>query len=56
MNSIRKTISEMDLSILGVALALTVLGILSIYSSGLTAEGIHVSNEYIKQIVWAVSG
>ena len=56
MNSLRKAISEMDFSILGVALALTVLGILSIYSSGMTAEGVQVSNEYIKQIVWAVSG
>ncbi len=46
----------MDFAILGAALALTVLGILSIYSSGLTAEGVHVSNEYLKQIVWAVSG
>jgi rod shape determining protein RodA len=56
MNSLKKAVSEMDFAILGVALALTILGILSIYSSGLTAEGVHVSNEYIKQIVWAVSG
>jgi rod shape determining protein RodA len=56
MSSLKKAISEMDFAILGVALALTVLGILSIYSSGLTAEGIHVSNEYLKQIIWAVSG
>jgi rod shape determining protein RodA len=46
----------MDFSILGVALGLTALGILSIYSSGLTAEGVHVSNEYLKQLLWAVSG
>ena len=56
MNSLKKAVSKMDFSILGVALALTVLGILSIYSSGLTVEGLHVSNEYIKQIVWAISG
>jgi rod shape determining protein RodA len=56
MNSLKKTILEMDFTFLGVALALTILGILSIYSSGLTAEGVHVSNEYLKQIVWAVSG
>ena len=56
MNSFKKAIAEMDFSILGVAIALTIFGILSIYSSGLTAEGVHVSNEYIKQIVWAVSG
>ena len=54
--NIRKMIAEMDLALLGATLALTVLGILSIYSSGITAEGVHVSNEYFKQIVWAVSG
>jgi rod shape determining protein RodA len=56
MSSLKKTVSEMDFTFLGVALALTIFGILSIYSSGLTAEGVHVSNEYIKQIVWAASG
>jgi rod shape determining protein RodA len=56
MSSIKKSVLEMDFAILGAALALTILGILSIYSSGLTAEGVHVSNEYVKQIVWAVSG
>jgi rod shape determining protein RodA len=56
MISFRKTIAGMDFALLGSTLALTTLGILSIYSSGLTAEGIHVSNEYFKQIIWAVSG
>ncbi|HHU36631.1 MAG TPA: rod shape-determining protein RodA [Treponema sp.] len=35
---------------------LTVIGILFIYSSGINSDGILVSKEYIKQIVWAVSG
>jgi rod shape determining protein RodA len=56
MSSLKKSVSEMDFAILGVSLILTVIGILSIYSSGLSAEGIHVSNEYIKQIVWAATG
>ena len=56
MNSIKKTISEMDFTILGIALGLTAVGILSIYSSGINAEGVHVSNEYAKQLVWALSG
>lgn len=56
MNSFKKTIAEMDFAILGATLALTVLGVLSIYSSGINSEGVHVSNEYLKQIVWAVSG
>jgi rod shape determining protein RodA len=56
MNAIKKTVAEMDLAIFGIAFALTSLGILSIYSSGISAEGVHVSNEYIKQMIWAVSG
>jgi len=56
MNPIKKAFAGMDFSILVVTLALTMIGILSIYSSGLTAEGIHVSNEYLKQIVWAITG
>jgi rod shape determining protein RodA len=56
MSSLKKAISEMDFAILGVALGLTALGILSIYSSGVTAEGVHVSNEYVKQLLWAVTG
>ena len=38
------------------AVSLTVLGILFIYSSGINAEGELVSREYLRQIVWAVSG
>jgi len=56
MNTFRKTIAEMDYALLGATATLTVIGILSIYSSGLTAEGVHISNEYLKQIIWAVSG
>jgi len=56
MSSLKKTVSEMDFMVLGSSLALVVLGILSIYSSGLTAEGVHVSNEYLKQVFWAASG
>jgi len=56
MSSLKKTIAEMDLTILVVSLGLTAMGILSIYSSGITAEGVHVSNEYLKQLIWAVTG
>lgn len=35
---------------------LTVMGILFIYSSGINSEGMLVSNEYSKQILWAVTG
>lgn len=37
-------------------LLLTVIGVLFIYSSGINSEGQNVSNEYIKQIVWGVTG
>lgn len=35
---------------------LTVMGILFIYSSGINSEGMLVSKEYSKQILWAVTG
>ena len=56
MRSLKQVLAEMDLVILGAALGLMVMGVLSIYSSGVTAEGILVSKEYVKQIIWAVSG
>lgn len=35
---------------------LSVIGISFIYSSGINSDGISVSNEYIKQIIWALTG
>jgi len=35
---------------------LVILGISFIYSSGITFEGVSVSNEYVKQIIWASFG
>ena len=37
-------------------LTLVTLGILFIYSSSINSDGISVTNEYIKQIVWASIG
>ena len=37
-------------------LLLTIIGIFFIYSSGVNSQKILVSNEYIKQIFWAISG
>ncbi len=37
-------------------LALVAIGISFIYSSGVNSEGVSVSNEYIRQIIFAVSG
>jgi rod shape determining protein RodA len=39
-----------------VCLLLTGIGIASIYSAGIDSEGVRFSNEYSKQILWAVSG
>jgi rod shape-determining protein RodA len=51
-----KFISGLDYVILMVCLLLTGIGIASIYSAGIDSEGVRFSNEYSKQILWAVSG
>ena len=47
---------EIDFPLFIAALVLTVFGILFIYSSGVSSSGTIVSNEYKRQIVWALSG
>ena len=47
---------EIDFLILLPVMVLMVLGILFIYSSGITSSGTLVSNEYIRQIIWASIG
>ena len=37
-------------------ISLSIIGILFIYSSGVNSEGLSISSEYMKQIVWAASG
>jgi len=49
-------ILKIDYLLLLPVLILIVLGILFIYSSGITSAGIQVSNEYVKQIIWASTG
>jgi rod shape determining protein RodA len=51
-----RNILEIDFSLLLAALFLSVFGILFIYSSGLSSSGVLVSNEYIRQIIWATGG
>jgi rod shape determining protein RodA len=51
-----KDILEIDFFILLPVMALLILGILFIYSSGVTSTGTLVSSEYIRQIVWASVG
>ena len=47
---------EIDYFILLAVTALMATGIMFIYSSGVNSSGVLVSNEYIKQIVWASVG
>ena len=45
-----------DLLVLGAAISLSVIGILFIYSSAVSSDGILQNREYIKQIVWTALG
>ena len=49
-------ILKIDYLLLLPVLILIVLGILFIYSSGITSAGVQLSNEYVKQIIWASIG
>ncbi|MCL1960169.1 MAG: rod shape-determining protein RodA [Spirochaetes bacterium] len=51
-----REIIKIDYLLLLPVITLLVFGVLYIYSSGVTSAGIQVSNEYIKQIIWAAAG
>lgn len=51
-----RSLFGVDITLLVATLTLTVIGILFIYSSNLTSTGVIYSNEYIKQIVWVLTG
>jgi rod shape determining protein RodA len=51
-----RSILEIDLPLFFSSLLLACFGILFIYSSGITSTGALVSTEYIRQIIWVVSG
>ena len=46
---------ELDLILFLGTIALMIISILFIYSSGISSTGINYSNEYIRQIVWAAT-
>ena len=46
----------MDFLLLFASVVLIVIGVLFIYSSGITSEGQLISNEYRRQIVWGAAG
>lgn len=51
-----QSIFGFDFLLLSATVALVTIGILFIYSSGVTATGLMFSKEYIKQTIWAVTG
>ena len=51
-----KILKSFDYFLCLCVLVLVTIGILFIYSSGINSEGINVSREYVKQIIWASIG
>jgi rod shape determining protein RodA len=51
-----RRIAELDFVLLIIVVMLTSFGILFIFSSGITSTGEVVSNEYLKQILWGLTG
>lgn len=51
-----RNILEIDYLLLLPVIVIMVLGVFFIYSSGITSEGVQVSTEHYKQIVWASVG
>jgi rod shape determining protein RodA len=47
---------DFDIALFGATLGLVLIGILFIFSSGMTVDGVLVSNEFVKQIIWATLG
>lgn len=53
---LRSLVSDIDWYILAATVVLMIVGILFIYSSGVTSTGVVVSTEYIRQIAWVALG
>jgi len=56
IKDIKKQIASFEFISIILSLFLSFIGISFIYSSGLNLQGISVSNEYIKQIIWVSIG
>jgi rod shape determining protein RodA len=52
----RVSLFAFDFILLGATLLLMVVGILFVYSSGMSFTGMQLSNEYVKQLIWAGTG
>ena len=51
-----KVLSMFDYFLILVIAILVTMGVMFIYSSSINSEGISVTNEYKKQIIWAAIG
>ena len=51
-----KIVQHFDFIMLFSVLALIALGVMFIYSAGVGSDGVSMSNQYIKQIIWAGTG
>ncbi len=51
-----RNLLSMDFILLFPVLVLTIIGVMFIYSSGISAAGIQTSNEWTRQIVWGSAG
>ena len=56
LESSRTGALRLDVVLILCVLGLTALGIAFIYSSGVTSDGVQVSDEWVRQIIWSVSG
>jgi rod shape determining protein RodA len=52
----RLTLASFDLVLFGSAFVLIVVGVLFIYSSGINSNGVQTSHEFLRQLLWAVTG
>ncbi len=52
----RITLLSFDLILFSAVIALALIGVLFIYSSGVNSSGVLVSSEFVKQALWALTG
>jgi rod shape determining protein RodA len=52
----RPALASFDFVLFGATVGLLAIGVLFIYSSGINANGVQISVEYLRQLVWALSG
>jgi len=51
-----RNITNFDYLLFVAVIGLSIIGVLFIYSSGVNSDGVSISSEYIKQLIWVVSG